>query len=235
MPKKKKSRTKRSGPKYQRYFFAYSDKMIMDKLMTPTSIIQTMVSVPFFGQIPLKEGIIAIEFPQTTGDVAGRYGIIAVPDYHVPDFLSEGPNHSVRKISPRELDPVNRDLVYLLEFDLNHNTSGELGKDIAHAWENINIIPYRVPVSAKPIKDLLVQSGYECPLSFAYSKYRGIPLQVFGFPPTGERKYEVFGITQDPKIHFHRINSSSDENSFCDVVSRYVKALPQLPKDSGAN
>lgn len=200
-----------AGPKYKRYFCAYSDKMIVRALSTPTALLQTVMGAPFFAEVRLEDEILAIEFGQTTGDVAGRYGALIMAERRVPDFMRQLPEGTPSVLlGPRVLDPPAKDFLYLEDFQPDHGSIGDLGSALADTYVMSRIIPYRTPVISPSIERKLAEWGYPNRHSFEYLPLAGLPLQAFGIPARGERR-EVFGIPQQPRIHLHSfVNHTND-------------------------
>ena len=157
---------KQSGPKYQRYFYAYSDKMLVHHVDSATQLMQdvlTSTGRDYYGEscicqlngpkIPLNKSILTFELPDVTGDLGGRYGIIFVPENKASEFVARGPAHSVKTLGPREMDPPVNDLIYLADF--NPIRVGKKGTVFSLLYEDCVPIPYRKPVTFPPMYEII--------------------------------------------------------------------------------
>lgn len=193
MPKIKSSPR---GPKYTRYFYAYSDRTFIHKLLAPTTFLLTLTDQFPFGTIPLKTHILRVELPLTTGDVGARYGALIIPKTHLADFYRQGPAFQEKRLAPRILDSADSELSYLVDLDFTPKDPSSTGMNLGEAhqltYPESQIIPYRAPISHTDLEALLEQRGYSCVQHFPYGLF------------ASQRK-EVLGIEQNPHLHFHCI------------------------------
>ncbi len=174
----------RQGPKYQRYFYAYSDRMITSALIKPTTLLQLATTgIPFFSKIPTLNGMITIDLPRTRYD-GSDYGIIILEEGKLEEFLKNGPEHEMRKLGPREQNTAPN-LAYCENFELNHQNLGDLGKDLSSVYEGKIVLPFRSP-SHEELKRLLEEKGFRLEASTSHEKHQHLPLQLVGFPASPE-------------------------------------------------
>ncbi|MBN2458315.1 hypothetical protein JXB31_04260 [Candidatus Woesearchaeota archaeon] len=233
--KEKRPTAKPKGPKYTRYFYVYSDKMITDMLLTPTNVLTGLTGSPFSGDILLDDEFLSIELPQTSGDILGKYGVLVVPEYKCKEFLENGPEFKEKRLAKRELDPVESRLVYLVGLDLKNAGYLELGKHIANTYEGSSLILYRTTVSSTPMHNLLSRYGHTHEISFPYLELGNLPFNQVGIEvPIDEfRRIKTFGIEQKPRIHIFGFNDTCKKGPLCTRVSELLKIYAGLIKEAG--
>ena len=152
------------GPKYSRYFYAYSDKMIVNDLKYPLMDLDFVFERGLNRYITMGNNLLTIELPGVTGDRNAKYGVILIPSNHLDTYYKNGPAHITRKLSKRELSPSESKLVYLTDFNPNHRALGdEIGfaAELGEKFTCCTIIPYR-KAEEKTICELLSESGFNC-------------------------------------------------------------------------
>ena len=174
----------RKGPKYQRYFYAYSDRMIVNAMIKPTTLIQLATTgTPFFSIIPTLRGMITIDLPKTRLDTSD-YGVIILQEGKLEEFLDRGPQHQIRRLRPRE-ENASPNLTYCENFELNHQNLGDLGEDLSGVYKGKVVLPFR-SLSHEEFKRLLEEKDFRLEASTSYEKNQHLPLQTVGFPAIPE-------------------------------------------------
>jgi hypothetical protein len=191
----KKHKTK--GPKYNKYFYAYSDRMIFYGLIDPISQMQAMLKKDPFGPgcVLKTKKLLVIDLLLAKGDVGAKYGLIVVPKERFNYFLDNGPDHIKRNLSERIRDSSERNISYLYNFEKDHKL-GEIGTDVFYIFEESNLIPYRCPLIFR-FDEELEKKGFLKKLSFPYQ----VPYS----------RKDFFGIKQEPNISFYETPGYVDD------------------------
>ena len=164
MVKKKKHRRNQmhkkstNGPLYQKYFFAFSDKMIIQRIFPVTNLFFIYSELNKIDDIPVNDEIISMAFYDTSGDSVGKYGTFFIPENQFENFLDNDLVHRFRKLSPRELNPSYPGLTYLANY--NSSSTGEMGRLTKEIFSGYKILPFRNEDSLT-IEDKLRNSGLE--------------------------------------------------------------------------
>lgn len=180
---KMSKRVKQKGPKYQRYFYAYSDRMLVKHVDAATFLMQdALISsgraectdcLCLLGpKIPITKSILAMELPDVKGDIGARYGIIFVPQYKAKEFIEHGPPHKQKTLGPRELDSPASGLAYLTDFNPRHSCIGNDGVEFSYLYDGSFPIAYRKPATMPTINEI-IDAFYPQKLSVPFTKRIG--------------------------------------------------------------
>ena len=150
----KRGYSTRGGPKYQRYFHAYSDKMLVDGAMSAMANISLDVN-EVAKDFDRPNELVRIELPITTLDLGTRHGIMLIPEQKKHDTRQWCAPYTSASIGPRDAAAAT-DLSLLFP---PWFPPGELYKDICLGFGKKCTIAYREPTDTDMLEKRLLAHG----------------------------------------------------------------------------